>query len=504
MAGFSDWDARASTAAHLGDYKTKGRWQLFPHTELIHDFFTDIIVGKVKRGILTVPPQYGKSDLISGHGLQWAMGRFPEWRCALVSHGAKLAKKWGRVARDFFREHGQELFGVQLDPSRRAADNWGFLGGGGLITTGVNGPLVGEPVDLGIIDDFFKNAKQAQSPAEREALKDWYSSVFFTRLSKDARVFIICTRWHDDDLVGWLLSMMEEGGEKWKVLNLPALAVHPDEIPESEHKLWFPDPLGRQPGEALCPELHPLTQVLEAKRINEDQFWALHQGRPTPPSGQMFQHQMLQPWILDELPIRLGDGDVWEYPNHSRQFDEVVLSLDARWSKKTTLTGSFVVGQIWARNGARKYLLDQIRGRWGLEDTILQIEELLRRWPMVSAKIFEDKALGPEIKKRLDHKISGIILWPCDGGDKIQRAHAQMHHFRGLNVWVPEIRWRTWVSGFRQELLRFPMGTANDQVDAATQVMSYFGRSEGSGEILTAERPTAAQLRELDAYRLRP
>lgn len=426
------------------------------------------------------------------------MGKFPHWRCALVSHGAKLAKKWGRQARDFFREHGEELFGVRIDPSRRAADNWGFYKGGGLITTGIGGPLVGEPVDLGIIDDFFKNYKMASSPTERENLKEWYSSVFFTRLSKDARVIIICTRWHDDDLVGWLQSLEEEGGEKWRVVNLPAIAPAPDEIPEEEHHLWFPDPLGRQPGEPLCAELHPLEQVLQAKKLNEDQFWALHMGRPQPPSGGMITDQMMPCWLPAELPVVRGNGDVWEYFHHLRRFDEVVMSLDARFSKKSTLTGAYAVASVWGRMGARKLLLDQARGRWGLEDTIQQIRELCRKWPMLGVKLFEDKALGPELKRRLDSEIPGIVLWPCQGQDKVERMQAQLHHFMGGNVYVPETKWAAWVSGYRSELKKFPKGAYADQVDATSQVLSYFDQRGGVGvPIATPRNSPLDQLRRI-------
>lgn len=496
---------RTLTPAHLAEYVNRGRWKFFQHIRVIQKFVYRLIRGEITRAMIFMPPQHGKSEYVSGALLQWMLGHDPTIRAALVSYASRLAKKWGRRARDFFQEFGQELFGVNLDPFRKAADNWGFEGyPGGMITQGVGGPLVGEPVDLGIIDDYFKNAEEANSPSRREALWDWYNTVFLTRLSLRAKVLIICTRWHEDDLAGRLLEMSNSGfGEKWEVLNLAALCPEEDEVPEDERHWFFPDPLDRQPGEALCPELHTAEKLQRAREtMGEAWFWALFQGRPRPGRGEIVKEEDFRYFEWAELPITYDPWrKQWVYKDPDWTFDHCIQSWDTKYALKDTKTGAWVSGQVWGLLGARAYLLDEERGRWGVENTIARCEALCNKWPIATRKLFEPKASGPYIVERMSTQITGFETWECIG-DKELRFRAKEHWFTGNNVFLPEPGTRGFVRPWRAEICAFPRGTYKDRVDAGGQALDFFDQQLTLGstsDIQTRPREggIAAKLRAL-------
>lgn len=238
-----------------------------------------------------MPPRHGKSELVSRYFPAWLLGAFPDRRLILTSYEADFAASWGRKARDVLSEHGPGVFGVRVRQDSSAANRW-QVGGheGGMVTAGVGGPITGRGADVLVIDDPVKNAEEARSPARRQTLKDWYKSTAFTRLEPGGAVVLIMTRWHQDDLAGWLLGGgMEDDPEPWDVVRLPALATGDG-----------PDPIGRRPGEALWPARYPP----EALRAHQsDPYWwnALYQQDPRAEGGTE--------WAADLFPASIWFGD---------------------------------------------------------------------------------------------------------------------------------------------------------------------------------------------------
>ena len=480
---------------------SKGRLKFFRHIQAMQRFFWRLHSGEIKRGMIFCPPQFGKSEYICGAAVPYSMGKNPDLRVGLVSYGAKLAKKWGARNLDFFLKNGPELFGVEVDARRRAAENWGFADhAGGMITCGIGGSLTGEPVDFGIIDDHFKNAEDAKSASNREKVWDWYVTVFLTRLSKNARVLLINTRWHPDDLCGRLLQLHAEGnGEAWEILNLTAIAPYPDEVPEEDHPQFFPDPVGREPGEHLCPEIHAPEEIENARKTQgEAWFWAMYQGRPTPGRGEIVKEEDFRYYEWPELPIIWDPRNAcWVYKDQRWKFDHCIQSWDTKYSLKDTKTGAWVAGQVWGLIGARAYLLDEVRGRWGVESTIRECEALVKKWPIATKKLFEPKASGPKIVERLSLKIPGFQTWTCEG-DKETRFRAQEHWFTGNNVFLLNPQSGAWVRPWRTEICTFPRGTFKDRVDACGQALDYFSQMGGFAPPDRQDRPEdpMAELRQ--------
>lgn len=390
-----------------------------------------------------MPPRHGKSEFISRYSTAWILGKFPDTRIILASYEADFAATWGRKARDLLEEHGPSLFGIRVSGKSSAANRWDIEGyEGGMVTAGVNGPITGKGADIGIIDDPVKNDQEAMSVTYQERTYEWYKSTFRTRLQKDGAIILIMTRWHENDLAGKLLAVQEEDGEKWEVVSLPAIAEEGDL-------------LGRNPGQPLCPELFTKEALESIKKAVGSFWWAsLYQQRPSPAEGGIFKRN----W--------------WQYYRQAPdRFDEIIQSWDMAF--KDTKTSDFVVGQVWGRKGADKYLLDQVRDRLDFPATVQAVRNISAKWPQARAKLVEDKANGPAVIATLTNEIPGLIAVNPEGG-KIVRAQAVSPDIEAGNVYLPDPSIAPWVHDFVEECAAFPNGANDDQVDAMTQALFRF------------------------------
>lgn len=340
-----------------------------------------------------------------------------ERRTVQAGHIANIARIYG-TARRF----------VDIQVAR----NQNFFAGGVLVH------------NCAIIDDPFKDRASADSPTIRQNVWDWYTSTLYTRLAPGGGVLIINTRWHMADLSGRLLEAAARGeGDHWRVVNFPAIATE--------------DELHRRAGEALHPERYPLEQLLAIKKALGTRDWeALYQQRPTPDGGAIFKSEWLRFWLPKDLP---------------EQFDQLLISWDMTF--KDGDDTDFVVGQVWGRKGADRYLLDQVRRRMGFTDTVAAFRALAAKWPGAARKLVEDKANGPAVIDALKHAVPGIIPVEPDGS-KTARAHAVTTFFEAGNVLLPHPEHCPWAREYVAELTQFPGAPHDDQVDATTQALRDF------------------------------
>src|SRR5262245_875456 len=259
------------TPARFAETVSHGRWKMARHLAAIDQAIVETIFGKTEPILLIeAPPRHGKSELISRYLPAWYLGIFPARRVMLVGYGATFARSWGRKARGLLAEHGRACFGVELNPVERAASEWGLAGReGGMITSGVGGPLTGRGANLLIIDDPVKNSDQSDSLTIRDRHWDWWQSTASTRIEPGGCAIVIATRWHRDDLSGRLIRASRAGGgAPVRRLRLPAIAEEDD-------------PLGRSRGEALWPERWPLRRLERIRQEKEAGWWqAMYQQRP--------------------------------------------------------------------------------------------------------------------------------------------------------------------------------------------------------------------------------
>lgn len=432
------------------------------HHEIICDRLTRMISQTGQRVIITVPPQYSKSEIVSRCLPPWALGRNPDAKIIMASYSASLASTFNRAAQDVMdMPEYQRIFPNTLIRPR-ADRKWKRTGdlcetskGGYLYSVGVGGSTTGRSADpLLIIDDPFKDWKEAISPTRRQTVIDWFGSVIESRLSLRANVIVMHTRWHEGDLAGHLLkkAMEDKEATQWELINFPALVedlseLHPD------------DPRGM--GEALWPEHKgDAAKLLRIKKdVGTYIFSALWQQRPRSASGNIV------------------DPAWWRYYRvRPPKFDEWILSIDCAF--KDFSTSDYVVLQVWGRIGVDKYLIDQRRDQMDVIRTCNELMNLLVKYDDIDAVFIEDKANGPAVIQLLKGKVSGIIpVTPEDS--KIARTYAVAPQVEAGNVWLPHESIAPFdVGKFVEEWSNFPLGANDDQVDAGSQALSELSRNE--------------------------
>ena len=327
-----------------------------------------------------------------------------------------------------------------------------------MYSMGVGGALTGRGYHLGIIDDPIKNDEEAQSKTRREKIKRWWDKVFFTRKQHGATTIIIQTRWHNDDLIGYIKTLK---GRKIIEIKLNALAEEND-------------PLGRKPGEALCPERFTRKDLeLERDSTPNETWQSLYQQQPSPSEGSVFKNEWFNYWgknnfepIIIQVEDKLIEKQPVRLPN---DFDLVLQSWDMSFKKTTD--GSFVVGQVWGYKKPNFYLLDQHRKREGFSEAKRAVIAMTEKHPEADGILIEGKANGDAVESELKDDIPGIILIEPKGS-KEARASAASVMFEGGNVYIPNPKENIFVNTFITELLQFPKGANDDQVDSATQAIN--------------------------------
>lgn len=256
---------------------------------------TDFAHGNIKKLMVFMPPQHGKSEGSTRRLPAFALGLNSDKKIAIVSYSAPKARKFNReIQRIIDTPEYHEIFpDTVLNASNvttvagswlRNADECEIVGHrGGFKTVGVGGALTGEPVDMLIMDDIYKDAKTAWSPTVRESVNDWYDTVAETRLHNDSQQLIVFTRWHQDDLAGKLLKdqgvYSPENPNGWVVIIYPAIKEGaPTKYDE------------RNEGEALWPERHSLEKLNEVRKRNVHVFQSLYQQNPKPLEGLMYEN----------------------------------------------------------------------------------------------------------------------------------------------------------------------------------------------------------------------
>lgn len=435
------------------------------HHRLLCDYLDKLAYKEIRRLMVFMPPRHGKSELVSRKFPAYLLGRNPDTSIISCSYSADLASRMNRdVQRLIDSERYLELFpGTQLSnqhtrrfyETRYTRNNNMFEvvdKKGTYRSSGVGGGITGMGGEYIIIDDPVKNREDADSATMREKVYDWYTSTLYTRLEKDGCILLTLTRWHEDDLAGKLLKAAQEGADQWTILELPAVCEYP------------PKPYDvRQEGEALWKWKYD-EEALEKRKVTVgSRDWAaLYQQHPTPGEGGTFKREW---WNYYKV---LPDG-----------LYDFVQSWDCTF--KDAQSSDYVVGQVWARKGSSRYLLDQVRGRMSFTETLRAIRSLSAKWPQAIRKLVEDKANGTAVIDVLRKEIPGLIPVEPEGG-KIVRANAVTAVAEAGNIYLPNPSIAPWVHDFVEEHAVFPNGANDDQVDAQTQANTYYNSSSFSLE----------------------
>ena len=220
--------------------------------------------------VVTAPPRHGKSTYLAHWAPVQYLGMRPNNRVTLCSYGASLAKLRARQARDRYHSLAPLFSNQGVNPTAAKADDWETLEGGGMMSSGVKGGVTGRGADLILIDDYIRSAADARSPTIREANWEWFRATVSTRREPGAKIIVLATPWHKDDLIGMILSKAEELELQVRHIQLQA-----------EYDGQIVDPLHRHQGEALWPERWPIEALAKQRRLLGSYWWhALYMGNP--------------------------------------------------------------------------------------------------------------------------------------------------------------------------------------------------------------------------------
>ena len=409
-------------------YMQKGGYKIAPHHIKIAKVLEMIDKVGNQRVCLSVAPRMGKSFLCSQHFPAWYLGRNPDNSIITTTYGQDLASDWGRMVRNMMiTEEYQRLFNISISPDSKSKKRFNVEGqSGAMFNVGKGGVIQGRGGHVIVVDDILER-DEAMSPLFRKKAIDFWRETLSTRMMPNASVVVIGTRFHENDLIGYLLE--NEKDEGWVEINIPC----------------FDDE-----GESIWPEFHP-TDKLRAQeaRMPKSAFSSQYLGTPIPDEGSIVKKDWFKYYTE---PIK----------------GKHCISVDC--SFKGNDDSDFVVMQLWQFTQPNAYLVDWTKGRWGFTDTLDKLTAFIAQHESknIGPIYIEDKANGSAIIDVLRKKFPGVIAINPDKS-KVARLNAVSHLIQAGNVLFP--KWKN-CEDLENELLMFPYGKHDDQVDTLTMALS--------------------------------
>lgn len=418
------------------DYETA------PHLRRLQSALMLLENGYLDRLIISMPPRHGKSLTTSQLFPAWFLGRNPDKQVMLTSYSGGLAGSFGRRALAFMKSHAfSQAFGtasggrVRLDP--RTPQQINLMGYEGTIrSAGVGGSITGFGADLLIVDDPVKDAQAAMSTKIRSNTWDWFTSTAYTRLMPNAKVCIIMTRWHEDDLVGRLLSQMNSDNqysEDWTILRLPAI--------NSE-------------GVALWPERYDVPVLRRIAATVGTRVWeALYQGNPSPPEGSLVHRSWFRTVQVPPAGENIARVRYWDFA-------------------ATEEGGDWTVGLLMSMTPSGIFTIeDVVRGQWGSASRNIVVKQVTESDAMLYGNVYtffevEGGSSGKDMELAIVNMLAGYPVFP---NRPTKNKAVRFDPFRS-QAQVGNVRLVAgrWMKDYLDELAMFPYGSSDDQVDATS------------------------------------
>ena len=412
---------------------------------------SDVIAGRTKRLIITVPPRSGKSLIASIAMPAFILGNDPTRRVICASYSGELAAKFGRDSRMVMMHPSyRQIFPGAVMTGKNTETEIEMMGGGVRYATSVGGTLTGRGGNFIIIDDPQK-PDEAMSQVARDRVYDWFTGTLGSRLDNkaDDGIVVVMQRLHVDDLVGRLL---EVGG--WHHVSLPAIAEIEQTVAIAPNRF-----VTRKVGDVLDPVREPREVLDRYKRENGSaSFEAQYLQAPVAPDGGM---------------VRWSWFNLYREPPTRYMTDMVVISWDC--AMKAEEINDYSVGTVWLVRGKDYYLIDLVRARLTYPDLKRAVIDLCKRYKP-KAVLIEDKGSGISLIQELRREGSLMPIRINPTADKVTRLSTQSAKIEAGQVHVPERA--SWLGDFQAEVKMFPNGKHDDQVDSMSQFLNWIDKRQ--------------------------
>lgn len=473
-------------------------------------FVRQIEEGKSPRLLLMMPYRHGKSEISSRHLTPWMIGQHPEWEVIAASNAQSLATSFSRYIRDLMRDPSyQALFpDAALDPSSQSVENWNTTRGGGYMAAGVGTAIIGRGAHCLIVDDPVRDAEAADSNVIRDNTWEWYLSTAYSRLSPGGGVLGILTCWHDDDWAGRIQQAMAAGGDQFEIVKYPAINDLGDEyiLPDDSIVQLPPGSdvpegakLTRKQNTALHPERYTLEMLLNIKKnyyaLGQQRWWAAgYQQNPAPEEGAYFTKKMFRYYANKPHKLERNVYQAWDFAITEKQQADYIVGATGELDVNDNL---HIVDIDRFRSGDSFVIADAMLDAWERHgsEAVIGVEDgqIWRSIEAVFVRRCQERKLYPSIE----------VMKPFT--DKLVRAQPLRGRMQLGKVWFPDNA--PWMDVLRQELLRFPTGKHDDQIDACfiagTRVLMADGSERRIERVVPGDMVATPQgpCRVLDARR---
>ena len=414
-----------------------------PHIKLLASKLEAVERGDIRRLAIFMPPRHGKSILTSEFFPAWYMGRNPDKYIICSTYAQDLADDFGRKVRNQLQDKRYtDIFpNAELSTDSSSMRRFNTTKGGVYYAVGAGSAITGRGAHLLLIDDPIKGREEADSAAMRKNLLDWYRATAYTRLMPNGSVVLIQTRWHEDDLAGWILK--ETGHEGWDVVEFPAIL--------NERAAGM---LDLEEGDPLWKESYPIERLEEIKKTIGTREWSsLYAQKPSVEEGNIIKRWWWKTWTRENPP----------------EMDYILQSWDTAYT--VTETSDYSACTTWGvfsgEGGYNLFLIDSFREKLTFPELKNQAVHLYNEL-QPDLVLVEAKASGWSLVQELMR--TGIPITPFNPKkmDKLARVHSVAPLFEGGRIWAPDTDESADVMN---QFAMFPNTKHDDLVDSTTQAL---------------------------------
>lgn len=440
------------------------------HYDQICRLVQDLYEGRCRLAIINVPPQSGKTEIITKLFPIWCMGRQPYFNIISTGYSASLTTTFSEQSRNYYQSSAyRKIFPRAPELTKETADNWG-TGHGFYKSAGVGGSITGKPADLFIIDDPLNPHDVYVSGNTMEKVNNWFSNVAMTRLSPVGRqlMLIIMQRLHDNDLCGYLERTFPRRFNEgvWR-----KLVVSAEKDEKGNHGSFFP-------------KFFPLNQA-DNDLYNGDEPKITLQERRENMTSELGANYYSAQFLQDPVDIENAEFKR-EYFRYFKETDlhdkslKTILAVDPALSEKQSADKS-AISVISVDEEGNFYRRASFAGRVNpdiLIEKIFQIQSAFN-CPVVIEDVAFQRVFIENVRKMMAVKKIFFEIRPIKprGNKEVRISTTLGHLYKAYKIFHLE---NDKFSEFEEELTRFPKGRHDDEIDAMEMAISQFKFSQRS------------------------